>query len=188
MVSGANLEFLHQALRDRNQYDELIERFEKDFIMSNEKSLGDRMRMDLDNYLPNNVLALTDKATMAASVEGRVPLLDHRIVEFAYSLPSGVNLFDGSEKGLFKHVLKKYLPTSVLTRRKEGFNAPINTWVEQDSQMIGRELLGDSAPLIEDLIDLKVVKKWLDNSNQCRYSGDSMYALYLMNRWLKKHG
>ena len=60
------------------------------------------MLLDLQNYLPNNILSLFDKATMAASVEGRVPLLDHRVVEFAYSLPETFNPLFGNEKDYSK--------------------------------------------------------------------------------------
>ena len=66
---------------------------------------------------------------MAASVECRVPLLDHRLVEFAFSLPPDFNLLRNEAKGMFRDVLRKVLPPVILHRKKEGFNAPVMEWV-----------------------------------------------------------
>ncbi|GAB3443625.1 asparagine synthase (glutamine-hydrolyzing) [Massilia solisilvae] len=186
-ISGANLEFLRRGLRDRQQFDGLLARFEQDFGAARASSALARMRLDLDTYLPNNVLALTDKATMAASVEGRVPLLDHRIVEFAFSLPLHLNPLGGKDKGLFKRVLERYVPREVLVRGKEGFNAPMHEWVEKDPKAIREELLGCAVPLLKDMIDLQVVEAWLDAPERRRPAGESLYALYLLNRWLRHH-
>lgn len=187
-ISGANLAFLHQGLRDRTQFSGLLERYEQDFGTASSGSSLDRMRLDLDNYLPNNVLALTDKATMAASVEGRVPLLDHRIVEFAFSLPETFNPLGGQDKGLFKRVLERYVPRAVLDRSKEGFNAPMHAWVERDPTAIREELLGNATAELKDLVDLKVVETWLASPERRRPAGESLYAMYLLNRWLRLHG
>lgn len=187
-ISGANLAFLHRALRDGSQFDALLDRYEHDFGAARSTAPLDRMRLDVDNYLPNNVLALTDKATMAASVEGRVPLLDHRIVEFAYSLPADLNPLGGQDKGLFKRVLERYVPREVLDRGKEGFNAPMHAWVERDPKAIRDELLGQATPSLKDLVDLRVVESWLGTSERRRPAGESLYALYLLNRWLRIHG
>jgi asparagine synthase (glutamine-hydrolysing) len=188
MISGANLEFLSHALCDSGALKRLTDRYEEDFAAARSACPVDRMRLDLDNYLPNNVLALTDKATMAASVEGRVPLLDHRVVEFAYSLPATINPLWGEDKGLFKRVLGEYLPGSILERVKEGFNAPMNSWVERDPGMIREELLEATAPAVAGLVDLGVVERWLAEPRSRRIAGESLYALYLLNRWLRLHG
>ena len=65
----------------------IINNIESIFKDTRSKSIKKRMKVDFDNYLPSNILSLTDKATMIASVEGRVPLLDHNLVEHCYSLP-----------------------------------------------------------------------------------------------------
>ena len=183
MISGVNLEFLRSALRCRDDYDRLLEQFENDFSEASDRAEIKRMKIDLENYLPNNVLALTDKATMAASVEGRVPLLDHRVVEFAFSLPANINILNGRDKGLFKKMLDGYLPNAVLYRGKEGFNAPMNDWMVNDTR-ITMGLKGKVHPMIEDLIDIKVVKRWLDAPSLRKTAGDSLYSLYLLNKYL----
>lgn len=187
MVSGANLEFLHQALRGPTAHAELMARIDRDFAAAEAREELARMRLDLDNYLPNNVLALTDKATMAASVEGRVPLLDHQVVEFAYSLPSEINLLNGCDKGLFKRVLGDYLPEPVLSRGKEGFNAPMSEWAAKIAAEIDREM-GDLHPLLERIIDARVVERWRLDPRKRRFAGESLYAVYMLSRWLRAHG
>uniref|UniRef100_UPI0040487F01 asparagine synthase-related protein n=1 Tax=Shewanella sp. TaxID=50422 RepID=UPI0040487F01 len=187
-ISGANLDFLHRGLRDRAQFNGLLARYEQAFGAARSATPLDRMRLDLEHYLPNNVLSLTDKATMAASVEGRVPLLDHRIVEFAFSLPARLNPLSGKDKGLFKQALGRYVPREVLDRSKEGFNAPMHSWVERDPKVIQDELLGQAVPALNELVDLKVVESWLETPKRRRPAGESLYSLYLLNRWLRIHG
>lgn len=186
MVSGANLEFLHQTLCEPGQFDRLMDSMDQDFAAARERDELKRMRLDLDDYLPNNVLALTDKATMAPSVEGRVPLLDHRIVEFAYALPGHINLLGGKDKGLFKKVLSRYVPEPVLTRGKEGFNAPMTKWAVKLSQQVDQEI-DDLHPLLRDMLNQDVVKSWGLAPRDRRFVGESLYAIYTLSRWLKSH-
>lgn len=187
-ISGTNLEFLHHGLRDRAEFNGLLARYEQAFCAAYSATPMDRMRLDMEDYLPNNVLSLTDKATMAASVEGRVPLLDHRIVEFAFSLPAVLNPLGGQDKGLFKRALGRYVPREVLGRSKEGFNAPMHAWVERDPKVIKDELLGQAVPALNDLVDLKVVETWIETPKRRRQAGESLFSLYILNRWLRIHG
>jgi asparagine synthase (glutamine-hydrolysing) len=187
-ISGTNLAFLRQAFRSTAHFDGVLERYESDFGSGAAASGAyPKMRLDLEHYLPDNILPLLDKATMAASVEGRVPLLDHRLVEFAFSLPERINILNGREKGLFREMLKPHLPTSILDRSKEGFNAPISRWVEQWPEVIRHELLYEASPMLKDLLDFSVVKEWLDDSRLRRQGGGSLYSLFVLNRWLRTH-
>ena len=89
---------------------------------------------DIDGYLQSNVLFLLDKIAMAASLEGRVPLLDHRLVEFASHLPSYWKLKNGEQKYIFKKAMEPFLPSEVLYRKKEGFGAPCNDWLCKETR------------------------------------------------------
>jgi asparagine synthase (glutamine-hydrolysing) len=105
---------------------------------------GDRINRilarDIDGYLQSNVLFLLDKVAMAVSLEGRVPLLDHRFVEVAAHLPSSWKLKNGERKYIFKKMLEPYLPHAVLYRKKEGFGAPLNDWLDKDTVSLLRRI------------------------------------------------
>ena len=186
-ISGANLEFLRDVLHEEASFNSILDNYRGSFNAAYSDVSLNLMHLDLQHYLPNNVLALTDKATMAASVEGRLPLLDHRLVEFAFSLPSNMNPLAGKDKGLFKHVLAKYVPREILSRSKEGFNAPVNEWVENNINKIRNELLGNSALFLKEMFDFKSVELWLDSPEKRRFSGDTLYSMYLLNRWIRIH-
>lgn len=99
------------------------------------------MAKDIDGYLQSNVLFLLDKITMAVSLEGRVPLLDHRFVELAAHLPSSWKRKNGERKYIFKKMLEPYLPHDVLYRKKEGFGAPLNDWLDDNTISILRHII-----------------------------------------------
>jgi len=187
-TSGIDLWLLQLTLRDRQLFDGLL----ADFDSHSPALVGDdtypRMRLDLERYLPDNILALTDKATMAASVEGRVPLLDHRIVEFCFSLPESINLQDGTKKGLFRSTMKSKLPDTILHRSKEGFNAPTGAWINQWVDLIRTELRDRPAAMISEMLDLDHVLRWFDEPKLRARGAELMYSLYVLNRWLTIHG
>jgi len=183
-ISGVNFEFLSQGLSSEKEMRRLFERIEHDFACAGSRYAYPLMMLDVNDYLPNNILALTDKATMAASVEGRVPLIDHRIVEFAFSIPESLNLLDGKQKGLFKYVLRDRLPGVLLSREKEGFNAPIHDWVFRWPDRLREGLLGNFSPTLAEIIDRRVVERWLSDPSLRKRGASSLYSLYVLNLWL----
>lgn len=87
------------------------------------------MEYDLKTYLPNDILTKVDRMSMFASIEARVPLLDHRLVELAARIPSRLKLRNGISKYILKQVISPLLPAEVLTKRKQGFSVPLETWL-----------------------------------------------------------
>lgn len=146
------------------------------------------MLHDLHTYLIGDVLALTDKASMAASVECRVPLLDHRLVEFAFSLPEEINLLAGVPKGLFRESLREKLPTDILQRAKEGFNAPISAWLDSDGAQIREELLGAGTSVLADIVDPAALERLMDSRKTAGRSAETAFALFMLNRWCRLQG
>jgi asparagine synthase (glutamine-hydrolysing) len=92
-------------------------------------------------YLPNDLLVKMDIASMAVSLEARSPFLDHRLMEFAASLPEKMKLRRMTTKYLLKKVLKEFVPGQNLTRRKMGFGVPIGHWFRGSMQAFLRETL-----------------------------------------------
>jgi asparagine synthase (glutamine-hydrolysing) len=123
---------------------------------------------------------------MSASIEGRVPFLDHRLVEFAFSLPPNLNLLNNSPKGLFKEITNNILPIGLSNREKEGFNPPDKGWFgEILNNKLKQELLENSSSLILDLINRNKLEKLLLNKNKSQNAATTLYSLFLFNKWLK---
>jgi asparagine synthase (glutamine-hydrolysing) len=98
--------------------------------------------LDLKSYLPGDILTKVDRMSMASSLEARVPLLDHPLVEFACALPARTRLRSGTTKYLLKRALRGRVPPEVLTRRKQGFAVPLETWLSSRLPAFFQESLG----------------------------------------------
>ncbi|MBW3535533.1 MAG: asparagine synthase (glutamine-hydrolyzing) [Gemmatimonadetes bacterium] len=114
----------------------------------------DRMtHLDLNTFLPSLNLAYTDRASMAASVEVRVPLLDHRVVEYVTRLPPGLKLGGSTSKRILKAVAARYLPQDVVHRPKAGFSAPHRSWVQGELKPLIHALLAPERIRARGLLD-----------------------------------
>lgn len=195
-TSGVSLDVLAQLLPDKDLFQTSVQELSQRFtsITETEGTLGfhyARMKTDMQQYLLDNVLAIQDKTTMAASIEGRVPLLDHRIVESVYSVAESVNIggdFRHSKQSL-KTVVKNDLPASIFTRKKVGFNAPTYYWVCQSkTQEIRAEILENRDDFLSQWVDLDVVKKLFDDPKALKRAHETVFALYLFSKWRQHHG
>ncbi|PCJ15900.1 MAG: asparagine synthase (glutamine-hydrolyzing) [Candidatus Cloacimonadota bacterium] len=88
------------------------------------------MFCDFNNYLPDDILTKVDRATMAVSLEGRVPLLDHRVIEFSWKLPRNMRIKNGTTKSILRNILYDYVPKKLIDRPKKGFSIPMDTWLK----------------------------------------------------------
>src|SRR5207247_8987246 len=86
------------------------------------------MLVDVATYLPGDILTKVDRASMAVSLEARVPLLDHPLVEFALALPAGLKIRDGLGKRVFRQTIRGLVPPEVMNRPKHGFSVPLGSW------------------------------------------------------------
>jgi asparagine synthase (glutamine-hydrolysing) len=110
---------------------------------------------DLHNYMPADVLTKVDRATMAASIEGREPLIDHRLVEFAFSLPFDMRLGALGTKHLLRKVLYRYVPRALIDRPKRGFAVPVKKWLASDLLPLVKEHLAPHRIAEHGLLDPK---------------------------------
>src|SRR6185295_8006986 len=99
--------------------------------------------LDMKSYLPGDILTKVDRMSMANSLEARVPLLDHRLVEFACGLPVDLRMRPGTGKYLLKRALRGCIPDELLTRPKQGFGVPLEAWFSGSIRGFFRDQLGD---------------------------------------------
>ncbi len=187
--SGANYNLLHNAaINKENFYDSFkmnIEHINKNSLSFN--SQKDLLKIDLTNYLPDNVLNLTDKMTMASSVEGRVPFLDHRLIEMVVSQDKNELFGEKIEysKKILKNIFEKKIKTNIWNRKKEGFNAPSNNWVYKNKKYLLDYFSDSMHPDLGDIIDKKILIKSIININNNNNKNiHSIFSLFLLNKWL----
>ena len=119
------------------------------------------MYLDLVGYLPDDILVKLDRASMGVSLEARVPLLDHRVIEFAWSLPLALKQRKGSTKWVLRRVLDKYLPPQLVNRPKRGFHLPIADWLRGPLRDWGAALLDERRLRDEALFEPAPIRmKW----------------------------
>jgi asparagine synthase (glutamine-hydrolysing) len=99
--------------------------------------------LDVHHYLPEDILTKVDRASMLTSLEARVPLLDHVLMEHVAAMPPGLKLRDGTAKYILKQAMREHLPGEILTRRKMGFGVPLATWFRKDLREFTRDVLSD---------------------------------------------
>jgi len=132
------------------------------FMESSDRNwLSSLQGLDVNNYLPLDILTKVDRMSMAHSIETRVPLLDHKLVEFASTIPPEMNLRGGTTKYVLKRAMKGVLPERIINRPKRGFAIPLGYWFRGKLSGFVRDLLlGESArrrgffnaPYVEDLV------------------------------------
>jgi asparagine synthase (glutamine-hydrolysing) len=142
-------------------------------------------RMDFENYMPEDILVKVDRASMLASLEMRAPLLDYRIVEFAFGkVPSRLKANRNERKILLKQLCERILPAEFDSRRKQGFSIPLPTWLRAGPwHDFVKAVLLDS----QCMFDRTVVRKLLEGHQQGRNNSERLFGLTLFELWRRTY-
>ena len=143
------------------------------------------MAMDYVNYMPNDILVKVDRAAMSVSLEGRDPLLDHRIVEFAARLPIAYKFKDGQKKRIYKDILYQYVPREMMERPKTGFMMPVDKWLQNDLKYLLEDNLNEKT-LSREFFHVENVLKIKDLYYQDKLGHENkvIWRLLMFQMWL----
>jgi asparagine synthase (glutamine-hydrolysing) len=140
--------------------------------------------VDTKLWLPDDLLARGDKTSMAASLEARIPLLDHKLVEFAASLPPGLKVKGLTRKYLLKEVAKAWIPTEILHRKKKGFPMPFSIWFRKEAGPFLHDALSPATVRRRGLFEPRFVQKLLgEHDSGFANHGSLLWGLLSVELW-----
>ncbi|MGH8892863.1 MAG: asparagine synthetase B family protein, partial [Actinomycetes bacterium] len=149
--------------------------------------LRDLVLRDQMVTLPDDMLVKVDRATMSVALEARVPLLDHRLVEWAWSLPDGALVRDGRGKWVLREVLRHYVPDELVDRPKLGFDPPIGQWLRGPLRGWAEDLLGPGALGRHGFVDPEpVARVWRQHLSGRADHTYPLWAVLMLQAWLDR--
>jgi asparagine synthase (glutamine-hydrolysing) len=146
--------------------------------------IDDLMYWDLTSYLPGDNLVKVDRASMGVGLEVRVPLLDHRLVEFAWRIPADLKLRDGQSKWLLRQVAYRHIPRELLERPKMGFSVPVSSWLRGTLREWGEDLLAPERLARQGLVSPEVVQQsWQAHQAGREDGGLALWTMLMFQAW-----
>jgi asparagine synthase (glutamine-hydrolysing) len=174
------------AMRERLAEVDSYELFDDAFAASRADSdVGRAMDVDVNTYLPGDLLVKMDIATMANSLEARSPFLDHHLMEWAAGLPARLKVRSGTTKYLLKKSVAPWLPPELLTRPKMGFGVPLARWLRTELAELSWDVLTDHTARSRGMFRPEVVKRLLRQHGNGHDHGNRIWALLQFELWCR---
>ena len=143
------------------------------------------MILDLMHYLPNDILVKVDRAAMTSSLETRMPLLSHKLIEFAWKIPHNLKFRNGEGKWILKQILNKYVPKNLTNRSKRGFSIPLDNWLRGPLRDWAENLLNEKRLSHEGYFNHKLIRdKWSEHlscKNNWQYD---LWNVLMFQAWI----
>jgi asparagine synthase (glutamine-hydrolysing) len=157
----------------------------KDLAGVNGHWLSALQYLDLKRYLPLDILTKVDRMSMAHSIEARVPLLDHKLVEFAATIPPELRLRNGTTKHIFKHALRGILPDEIIDRPKHGFAVPLGRWFRGQLGSFVRELLLSETSQRRGILNPAYIEQLIQRHENGRELDFQLWTLISFELWCR---
>jgi asparagine synthase (glutamine-hydrolysing) len=143
--------------------------------------------VDVHTYMVDDILTKVDRMSMAVSLEAREPLLDHRLLEFAASVPTSLKLKDGRSKYLLRKVLDRRIPREILERGKRGFDAPIGEWLRGPVAPLADALIGDGRLRTRGILnDREVTRLWTEHRTGRADHRHRLWQVIMLELWFRQ--
>ena len=161
----------------------------REMLSAGKQDLGAYLWFDQKYYLPDDILVKSDRMSMAHAVELRPPFLDHRIVEFAATLPASLKIRGSQQKFLLKELMRDKLPQSIVKRKKIGFDIPAHEWVRGPLRSLVVDTLHNGLSDYPEIFNFDVIENYLRDHLEKRINvGYHLWGLMVLFLWMKKWG
>ena len=190
LLLSKNQEDLYDKLITHwSEDDNLLLNYTKSNKFNNQKfsslsSIEKMMAFDTITYLPDDILVKVDRAAMYNSLETRVPFLDHRVVEYAWSIPLNFKIKDGKSKYILREILYKYIPKKLLERPKMGFGVPIGSWLRGPLKEWAENLITEEKIKNAGILNYDVIKQKWDEHQSGSYNWQyHLWDILIFQAW-----
>jgi asparagine synthase (glutamine-hydrolysing) len=151
--------------------------------------LNHMRRFDIEQYLPDDLLVKVDRASMSVALESRAPMLDHRLVEFAWKLPGRMLVRDGIGKWILRQVLDRYVPRELVDRPKAGFGIPIGQWLRGDLREWAEHLLEERVIREQGTLDAGAIRHmWQEQLSGKHDRQAYLWGVLMFQAWMDTEG